>query len=77
MMTRQRLEGCLQAVMAANGGEEAEALREYINNLEEVVDAAIELQSVTNDEHQSETELAVAKEELADALAKVPNLYLN
>jgi hypothetical protein len=77
MMTKQRLKMCLETVKSVHGDEEAKALQDYINNLEEVVDAAIELQSVTNDEHWSASELAEAKDELADALVKVPNLYLN
>ena len=77
MITRQRLKMCLDTVRKVHGDEEANTLQTYIDNLEEVVDAAIELQSVTNDEHQSASELAVAKDELADALEKVPNLSLN
>jgi hypothetical protein len=71
MMTKERMKWCLEAVTALNGPGEAEALREYVSNLEDVKIAAGDLQVVTDDEYQSKDELKSAKEDLQTALDKL------
>jgi hypothetical protein len=71
MMTKERMKWCLEAVTSLNGPGEAEALREYVSNLEDIKITAEDLQLVTDDEHQSKDELKSAKENLQTALDKL------